>query len=396
MRLAQRSYRLKREAELNATRDKAEKAEKTVGKIIESFTKFHKEVASLGNGGRLPLEVMMALSRTALEITNLSHEARSGGEEGGSQLRLNQHENDKQDVVANGPPTLNCPPAALQVTEASHIPTTNGHHFPPSTWQPPSTPSIPPNHPYPFLPYTQAHTNLSFDLRLRLACLEKAVRLLSSPTHSISQIHPVLSLHLKWLPVRELLVLNQESLFRFPNLNIYGPDPHPALPSPDLYRTVEGGELVIERRFGRDVEVLVRGRTRTRVCTDMPGFEGEWMEARDVMEYLEEKGVNFDVAEVSRSFTPNTVEGSPLPPLDVNEEELISQSSGTEPKSISSSSSILNSSRALEAMRPKFRGSMNLQFLIEHLGMSSCCIGPAPAMRKDDVDRALMLSIMGF
>jgi hypothetical protein len=69
--------------------------------------------------------------------------------------------------------------------------------------------------------------------------------------------------------------------------------------------------VLIERKFGRDVESLVKGKTRMRVRTDMPGFEGGWMEARDVMEYL---------------------------------------------------------------------------------GMRSCCIGPAPAMRKDDVDQALNLS----
>jgi hypothetical protein len=192
----------------------------------------------------------------------------------------------------------------------------------------------------------------------------------------------VLSLHLKWLTVPQLL-LNQESLFSFPHLKLYGPDPHPALPSPELYRGVEGEEAVIERKFGRDVETVVRGRTRTRVGTDMPGFEGEWMEARDVMEYLEERGVRF--VGVEHSFPP---------PLAVDNEKHPSRNLGTVSELISSGSSISKGSPAVEATRPKFRGFLNLQVLIEYLGMRSYCIGPAPAMRKDDVDQALRLSIV--
>jgi hypothetical protein len=143
---------------------------------------------------------------------------------------------------------------------------------------------------------------------------------------------------------------------------------------------------VIERKFGRDVDVVVRGRTRTRVGTDMPGFEGEWMEARDVMEYLEERGVRF-------GDPPSSLPPFPTPPVDVGDEEVARHVPSTASESISSTSSLSNRTPEMEATRPKFKGFLNLQVLIEYLGMKSCCIGPAPAMRKDDVDQALRMSL---
>jgi hypothetical protein len=148
------------------------------------------------------------------------------------------------------------------------------------------------------LPWTHSHESLTFNQRLRLACIERGLQLLSFPDLSFSQIHPALSMHLKWMPIPQLRTLTEASLRSFPALKMYGPNPHPALPSPDLFRVVDGRgstrEAVqgwqVERKHGRDAECLVFGRTRTRVKTAMPGFEGEWLEARDVQEYPEDKG----------------------------------------------------------------------------------------------------------
>lgn len=102
-----------------------------------------------------------------------------------------------------------------------------------------------------------------------------------------------------------------------------------------------------------DVETLVRGRTRTRVYTDMPGFEGDWMEARDIMEYLDEKGVDFGVAETPQPF-PHIPET--LVPTAVVQEPPISPNKGTGSESVSSGSSISSRSPGLKAARPKFKG----------------------------------------
>jgi hypothetical protein len=43
-----------------------------------------------------------------------------------------------------------------------------------------------------------------------------------------------------------------------------------------------------------------------------------------------------------------------------------------------------------------FNGALDLQALIEYLAMSAVCIGPGPAMRRADVDIALMHSLARY
>jgi hypothetical protein len=411
IRLAQRNYRSRREAEFNAVKEKAERAERALGKITKSFARFQNEVAK---ERVLPPRVAMALSRTALEIMNLSNEARSAGgdrEDGGGsaedlsvkpkggcsddswdQDEMVEGGGNEMVDVEDGAATQLALRASTDPPQMPEIADTASPSRGMATWQHLRTQSISiPPHPNrtPLFPYTH-NTNLPFALRLRLASLEKALQLLSSPTLSVGQIHPTLSLHLKWMPAQPLRVLNQNSLFRFPDLEIYGPNPHPALPSPDLYRAVEGEREVIERKWGREVETLVFGKTRTRVETAMPGFDGDWLEASDVQEYLEDKGVLIAGADArselwfaapeSRVAQPS--QNDPLDPVS-------GEAQSTGPTSTSQSPTA-------NERTDRYNRSLDPQILIEYLALAACCIGPAPVVRKADVDRALIHAIAGF
>lgn len=412
IRLAQRNYRSRREAEFNAVKEKAERVERALGKITKSFARFQNEVAK---ERVLPPRVAMALSRTALEITNLSNEARSADvdreEDGGSaeDLSVNlkgacsDHSWDQDELmegggnemvdVEDGAAAQLALRASTDPPRMTEIADTVSPLSRVAAWQQLRTQSISSIPPQPknapLFPYTHS-TNLPFALRLRLAALEKALQLLSSPTLSIGQIHPTLSLHLKWMPAQPLRVLNQNSLFRFPNLEIYGPNPHPGLPSPDLYRAVEGEREVIERKWGREVETLVFGKTRTRVETAMPGFDGDWLEASDVQEYLEDKGVLIAGADARSEIWFPTPESRVVEPSESDAIDAVSgEAQSTGP--ISPSQSPTAKERKGRHNRP-----LDPQVLIEYLALAACCIGPAPAVRKADVDRALMHAIAGF
>jgi len=393
-------------------KEKADRAERALGKITKSFARFQNEVAK---EKQLPPRVAMALSRTALEIMNLSNDARNtdaieeGGRNSGRDIDVSikdaySERSSNPDVQVNSEGNeemeLDCVDTQLpawstrssnnprRISEVEHGCTASASRSV-STWRQArlhSIDSIPPQPKRaPLFPYTHS-TNLPFALRLRLGALEKAVQLLSSPNLSVGQIHPTLSLHLKWMAVEPLRTLNQNALFRFPHLELYGPNPHPKLPSPDLYRAVEGEGILVERKWGREVETLVFGKTRTRVETAMPGFDGDWLEASDVQEYLEDKGVLLTGARVEKELRSAIPEGRIVPPVEADDHMPgDAQSAGSRTAN--------HSPGANEGIKYK---PLDLQVLVEYLALAACCIGPAPAVRKADVDRALVLAVAGF
>jgi hypothetical protein len=153
---------------------------------------------------------------------------------------------------------------------------------------------------------------------------------------------------------------------------------------------VEGEREVIERKWGREVETLVFGKTRTRVETAMPGFDGDWLEASDVQEYLEDKGVLIAGADARSEIWFPTPESRVVEPSESDAIDAVSgEAQSTGP--ISPSQSPTAKERKGRHNRP-----LDPQVLIEYLALAACCIGPAPAVRKADVDRALMHAIAGF
>lgn len=60
---------------------------------------------------------------------------------------------------------------------------------------------------------------------------------------------------------------------------------------PLMYRVVEGSQGIIPRLPSPSVQGIIRGKTRTRLATEFEPLQGEWLEAMDVEEYLEDRGI---------------------------------------------------------------------------------------------------------
>jgi hypothetical protein len=290
--------------------------------------------------------VALALSRTGLEIMNHSNEARD----------FKIEDKEQGDRKESGDATKD---------PSSESNGNQGISGQASTPQPGTSLTFDSQPSTPLFPWTSAHHhhNLLFAQKLRLACVERGLQLLSTPNLSLPEIHPALSLHLKSMSVAELRLLTEESLLGGP----YSATQAPVLIHPDMYRKIEGSEdVVVKRTPSRDVERLVFGLTRTVVETAMPGFEGEWLEPRDVEEYLEEKGVQVGSTELT------TILHLSIPETDLR------------PSTID-----------MFDIQPSVH-TINLQKLVEYLALSAICIGPGPGMRRDDVDKALEHCIVGF
>ncbi len=205
-----------------------------------------------------------------------------------------------------------------------------------------STPLIP--QPYsPLFPWTASQPHLTFTQRYRLACVERGVQLLSDPTISIESFHPILSLHLRTMTIEEMRYYAERSLFQKVGTELPKPIPKSIIQHPSIFRTVEGDRSVfVDRKYKREADSLVFGCTRTVVDTWLPGFEGEWLEPIDVIEYLQSKDVMGLDGEC-----------------------------GSEGREV----------------------VFDKQRFLEYLALRAICIGLGPAVRKSDVEKALEICL---
>jgi len=408
---------------------KVETLELALGKIVKSVTKFQN--FAIESGG-LPPNVALELSRTALEIMNHASEARTVKSNQREQGNIAEGTNSTGDTsgesIGNqeqnggiGDPVEHyvlmqasaMSKEALSAQPDSNISTISKRSRPPTSWQ--ADNSISPQPSTTLFPWTSNHRNLTFAQRLRLACVERGFQLLSTPNISFPEIHPALSLHLKWMTIHELRTLTEQSLRGVGQLNAYGPIQAPILIHPEMYRTIEGVEnVLVNRAPSKDMERLVFGRTRTIVETALPGFEGEWLEPIDVQEYLEDKGIQVESPQLPLTIPETGLSDSELdsfpsigsfPELATSypavaslpgtKEDLLGEQAPSNwiyTNTVSSQLPTTNEGKTLTY----FNHTLNLQNLIEYLAMSAICIGPGPGMRRDDVDKALEHCIVGF
>jgi hypothetical protein len=196
---------------------KVEKVELALEEIVKSFTEFQNFAIE---SGRLPLDVTLELSRTAMGIVNHVNEARTVRSNGREQGNIAKSTNSTRDTSneRNGNQKNNeeideqiehyipMQVSAMSKEASSdrqdpNISITSKRSHPPTygqagsfiTSQPSTTLS----------PWTSNHQNY-FAQRLRLACIEHGFQLLSTPNIFFPEIHPALSLHLKWMTIHEL------------------------------------------------------------------------------------------------------------------------------------------------------------------------------------------------
>ncbi|KAM5529041.1 hypothetical protein FOXYSP1_16885 [Fusarium oxysporum f. sp. phaseoli] len=103
---------------------------------------------------------------------------------------------------------------------------------------------------------------------------------------------PTLVLPLQLLGGEALIVNSLRGLSRFhTSVADFQYPLHSAPRLPHIYRAVEGGTKAVLRAPAPLVQQIVRGKTRTMLDTNFAPLQGEWLEAMDVEEYLEERGI---------------------------------------------------------------------------------------------------------
>lgn len=126
--------------------------------------------------------------------------------------------------------------------------------------------------------------------RIIRACLERVITISSSSSRHENRFQD-LTLPLNILGEELLVDETFKILSLFPLTADYQYLPESAVHLPSMYRVVEGDKNVIRRLPSPSVQRIVRGKTRTMLATEFPPLQGEWLEAMDVEEYLEDRGI---------------------------------------------------------------------------------------------------------
>jgi hypothetical protein len=263
---------------------RADRLERALETAIKSFTNFQ-DVAL--KTAELPPMVALALSRTAIEISSCSQDAHSGKELPRQNVSVTgNRESDAADSLENESGG-NCQRIPQKAPLFIPVGVQAASSPPLQSFQNPNT-SLPAQPSTTLFPWTNSQRGLTFAQRLRLCCVERGLQLLSQAVATDLRLHPALSLHLFAFPhisISHLRSLSEAALYLSITPGPYGPPP-PLTGSTglEIYRLIEGSELVVGRPVESETQSLAYGRTRTKVETLLPGFEGEWLEPIDVQE----------------------------------------------------------------------------------------------------------------
>ncbi|KAH7114009.1 hypothetical protein EDB81DRAFT_300169 [Dactylonectria macrodidyma] len=138
---------------------------------------------------------------------------------------------------------------------------------------------------------TSTSNQIPVSARVVRACFERVVSILSNSTVYGSQ-SPALALPLQLLGEEVLMDNSLRSLSPFhPSVADFQYPLHSAPRLPHMYRVVEGETKAVFRAPAPLVQRIVRGKTRTMLDTNFAPLQDEWLEAVDVEEYLEERGI---------------------------------------------------------------------------------------------------------
>lgn len=251
------------------------------------------------------------------------------------------------------------------------------------------------------------------------------VSVLSNSTVDGSQF-PALALPLQLLGVELLMVNSLRGLSLFnASVGDFKYPMHSASQLPNMYRVVEGEYKAVLRMPAPFLQRIVRGKTRTILDTNSPHLQGEWLEAMDVEEYLEERGIYMCIAVTSGTATTgNTMYQSSVPggvqSIPMEQRASVSSSAGFpghEPADylafgLSSprqwlrpatrqihSSAIAGdlqsdfNQKTTQGIETAFRVTVNLDKLVYLPAENAMCLGLVPGIRKADVDSSIRGSI---
>ncbi|KAJ4309936.1 hypothetical protein N0V84_011228 [Fusarium piperis] len=262
MRLAQRTYRARKESAFNQERTRNQQLSQALDQALATFAKFHRH--ALGQPEvRGSSDLVARLNQAASEMATIATDTNKS-----AKLLLASEATDSETQQQQlGPmPLANPVTGNLQSHSSS------------------SSKSV-------ALTIRSANLILStLTEKLFRACLERVFTILSGNSGPKGRV----------LDLRLPLNILGEELLRSESLSIlslplvaddYRYLPHSMPHLPLMYRVVEGSQDIIPRLPSPSVQRIVRGKTRTRLATAYEPLQGEWLEAMDVEEYLEDRGI---------------------------------------------------------------------------------------------------------
>lgn len=256
MRLAQRTYRARKESAFNQERTRNQQLSQALDQALATFASFHRHALGLPEV-RSSSDLIASLNQAASEMATIASDTNKS-----ARLLLASAATDSGIQPQQG--TMPLEPGDLQNQSALK---------------------------------SVALTVRSVDLvlgtlaeKLFRACIERVFTILSGNSGPKGRV----------LDLRLPLDILGEELLRSESLNIlalplvvddYRYLPHSMPHLPLMYRVVEGSQDIIPRLPAPSVQRIVRGKTRTRLATAFEPLQGEWLEAMDVEEYLEDRGI---------------------------------------------------------------------------------------------------------
>ncbi|TFB01354.1 hypothetical protein CCMA1212_006921 [Trichoderma ghanense] len=294
MRLAQRSYRSRKENELATTKARADALQKALNSSLDEFIRFHE--LSSGKVKDLPSDFVLQLNRTAMNIMAIARSAQAddwpvlehhadrllaassmGGEYASSSSSYPYHGKDKKynkNIDDDG--------SSIYILG-------NGYGTSSS-----SSSGGPPGYRHALRPKP-----VTISQRLIRACVDRAAAMLHLTTSPVMCLLPAMLLPLQFdrrdnllsRTMRYLSIADDDAALTLDAEH----SPLAARHLPRMLRTVEGqgqgATAMVPRRPPPGLQRLQFGRTRTVLTTALPDLQGEWLEASDVEEYLEQRGI---------------------------------------------------------------------------------------------------------
>ncbi|KAL2678738.1 hypothetical protein Neosp_009489 [[Neocosmospora] mangrovei] len=268
MRLAQRTYRARKETAFNQERTRNQQLSQALDQALATFTRFHQHALGLPEvcGSS---DLIASLNQAASEMATIASDTNKS-----ARLLLASVTTD----------------SGIQPEQQEAMPLYSGG-----------------------LQNESAHKSVALTVRsadlvlgtlaekLFRACIERVFAILAGNSGPKGRV----------LDLRLPLDILGEELLRSESLNIlalplmvddYRYLPHSMPHLPLMYRVVEGSQDIIPRLPAPSVQRMVKGKTRTRLATAFEPLQGEWLEAMDVEEYLEDRGIFLRGADLSHEI----------------------------------------------------------------------------------------------
>jgi hypothetical protein len=261
MRLAQRSYRNRKDNELTTTKARANALQKALNSSLDEFIKFHEMLS--GKGKDLPSDLMVQLNKTATNIISIAKSAQADewAAEEQADLPLTVRNGDQSDDGKDDN-------SIYIVTQVSAARRSSKFFFRPKP--------------------------ITISQRIMRACVDIAAERLQLSSSPVMCLLPALLLPLQF-ESRETLLSRTMRYVSIDDAELQLDDEHNLKAGrhlPQMLRLVEGqSNSLVPRLPPPNLQRLQFGCTRTVISTAIPNLQGEWLEASDVEEYLEQRGI---------------------------------------------------------------------------------------------------------